>query len=415
VTLLYTLFIHLYGIALKLAGRVNPKARLWVAGRAHWRRELEAMLQGADRERNPIVWVHAASLGEFEQGRPIIEAYRESNPGHRIMLTFFSPSGYEVRKNYSGADYVCYLPLDTPAQARRWLDLAQPRFAIFVKYDFWFNFLAALKARNCKVYFVSAFFRPGQYFFSWYGSWFRRQLDLVTWFFVQNEATRALLASIHKENVTVTGDTRFDRVYAIARQKQSFPLIVQFCAGRQVFIGGSTWKEDENLVLPLIRTGENPMKFILAPHDTSPERIRSIAERLESPYLLYSQLNETNAAGCDVLIIDSVGILSQLYQYATLAFIGGGFGAAIHNIQEPITFGVPVFFGPRYHKFTEAVELVEQGGVFCVETTEELSRKVSSLLADPEDYGKISALCRNYVEIHRGATGKIIRYLNNPG
>ena len=407
---LYSALIFLYGMALKIAALRNHKARLWVDGRKDWQTGLEKAMQGVDNSR-PRVWFHASSLGEFEQGRPIIEAYRATNPGHFILLTFFSPSGYEVRKNYPGADRVLYIPLDTADNARRWIALVKPGFAMFIKYDFWFNFLDALKKEEIPVYFASALFRPGQHFFKVYGGWFRRQLENVSWFFVQNDESERLLKSIGHENVTLTGDTRFDRVYEIARKKQPFPLIEKFCNGHKVFIGGSTWQEDEALLFPMMAGNRFNLKFILAPHDTSPGRIASITSRLNQPFLLYSQLNEVNAESAAILIIDSVGILAQLYQYATLAFIGGGFGVSIHNIQEPITFGVPVFFGPRYHKFKEATDLVAEGGVFCVDTAEALSSGVKELLSNPEKYNRSSAICKNYVDANRGATDMIMKFL----
>ena len=408
---LYTLLILLYGVALKVAARFNQKARQWVEGRKGWLGELEKAIAKIENTK-PRVWFHVSSLGEFEQGRPIIEAFRKANPGYAIVLTFFSPSGFEVRKNYDGADLVLYLPLDTPENAKKWIGIVNPRFALFVKYDFWFNFIAELRSKKIPVYFASVIFRGNQHFFSSYGGWFRRQLGNVTWFFAQNEESVNLLKSIGRHNVTLTGDTRFDRVYAIAQNKTEYPLVRKFCGEHKVFIGGSTWKEDENLILPLIPGEGSGMKFILAPHDTNPDRISSITSRLDRPYLLYSGLTDENVESSGILIIDSVGILAQLYQYATMAFIGGGFGVSIHNIQEPITFGVPVFFGPRYHKFKEAVDLIASGGAFCVESEGELKAKVNALLKDHLIYDRMSSLCRAYVDSNRGATDLIMEHIN---
>jgi 3-deoxy-D-manno-octulosonic-acid transferase len=410
--LIYTFIICLYGLLVKLASPFNAKAMLWVDGRKGLFKKIEEAFRGLDRKNRPVIWFHASSLGEFEQGSPIIEAFRSAYPTYKILLTFYSPSGYEVRKSYGHTDWIFYLPLDTPGNARRWIDIVQPAAAIFIKYDFWFNFLGSLYKQNIPVYFVSALFRPGQHFFRWYGSWFSRQLAGVTHFFVQNDETAALLKSIGLRNVTIAGDTRFDRVYAIASQKHSFPLIEQFIYGKNVFIGGSTWKEDEALLIPLIRQKELNLKFILAPHDTSPERIQYIIGELDQPVVRYSELNKENAQQAEVLIIDSVGILAQLYQYATLAFIGGGFGTGIHNIQEPITYGVPVFFGPGYHKFKEAVDLINMGGVFSVTSAEELNVKAAGILGDPQEYKHLSTICRNYVDENRGATAKIMHYFN---
>lgn len=410
--LIYTILIILYGLAVRIAAIFNVKARQWVDGRRGLFRKLEQAFGEHDRQKNPVMWFHASSLGEFEQGRPIIEDFRKKYPGYKILLTFFSPSGYEVRRNYDQADWIFYLPLDTPSNARRFIAIVRPAAAIFIKYDFWYNLLGNLYQQHIPVYFASAVFRPGQYFFKWYGRCGARQLGRVRHFFVQTEASAALLRSLGLHNVTVTGDTRFDRVFAIASQKHAFPLIEQFIQGKKVFIGGSTWQEDEALLFPLVSRRDQDLKFIIAPHDTSSGRIQQITEQIKQPALRYSALNESNAQDAEVLIIDSVGILAQLYQYATLAFIGGGFGAGLHNIQEPITYGVPVFFGPRYHKFREAVELVQIGGVFSVTTTEELISATGRMLADTVEYRHVSDLCRDYVEKNRGATAKIMQYLD---
>jgi len=408
--LIYSFFVFCYGLFIRFAALFNVKASRWVNGRHDLFFRLSAALRDVDREKNPLVWFHASSLGEFEQGRPVIEAYRKTWPECKILLTFFSPSGYEVRKNYELADWVFYLPLDTLRNARRWMETVRPGKAIFIKYDFWFNILRALKQQQVPVYFISVMFRTGQHFFRWYGGWSRRQLDAVTWFFAQNGETEELLHSIGKQNVTVTGDTRFDRVFAISTHRQSFPLVEQFAGDNRVFICGSTWKEDEALLLPLIRRRDPGLKFILAPHDPSPDRINYIMARLEQPVIRYSELNRENAGQAGILLIDSVGILAQLYQYATLAYVGGGFGSGIHNIQEPVTFGVPVFFGPGYHKFKEAVDLVALGGVFCVNSPEELIRKTDLILADRPVYQCISAICSHYVDENRGATEKIMHH-----
>jgi len=407
---LYTLGIFMYGLLIRLAALFDRKASVWVKGRKNLFRHLEKALKEGNPDARPVIWFHASSLGEFEQGRPIIEAFRTTYPCYRILVSFFSPSGYEVRKNYEHADFVFYLPLDTPSNAKRWIATIRPVMAVFIKYDFWFNLMDELHRNGIPVYFVSALFRPRQHFFQFYGSWFREQLDAVSWFFMQNEQSRALLESIGKKNASVAGDTRFDRVFTIASQRKSFPLIDRFCAHKPVFIGGSTWREDENLILPLTEDPNLDFKFIFAPHNTSPERIQALKERLKKPVMTYSELTEKNAAETDVLIIDSVGILAQLYQYATLAFIGGGFGVSIHNIQEPITFGIPVFFGPNYKKFREAADLVALGGAFCVHTAAELDQQVKILLIDPASHQRISTICHDYVNENRGATEIIMRH-----
>ena len=412
---IYSFFVFFYGWVIRFAALFNHKANLWLKGRKGLFARLEVALREVDRIKTPLIWIHASSLGEFEQGRPIIEACRKSWPACKILLTFFSPSGYEIRKNYELADWVFYLPLDTPGNARRWVGLVKPDKAIFIKYDFWFNILGALQFENIPVYFVSVVFRPGQHFFQWYGGWFRRQLDAVTWFFAQNKVSAELLQSIGKHNVTVTGDTRFDRVFAISANRQPFPLVEQFAGGNKVIICGSTWKEDEALLLPLIRSTGPGVRFIIAPHDPSPARIRSILDSIAQPVIRYSEISEKKTGQAGILLIDSVGILAQLYQYATLAYVGGGFGAGLHNIQEPVTFGVPVMFGPGYHKFKEAVDLIALGGVFCVNSPEDLISKTSALLSNQEEYQRVSRICIRYVNENRGATEKIMEHFRGNG
>jgi 3-deoxy-D-manno-octulosonic-acid transferase len=408
----YSFFVVCYGVVLRIAALFNSKAKLWTDGRRGFFLHLETALKQVNREKNPIVWFHVSSLGEFEQGRPVIEAFRKRWPEKKILLTFFSPSGYEVRKNYDQADFVFYLPLDTPSNSRIFLETVRPEMVFFVKYDFWFNYLKSIHNQHISLYFISALFRKNQHFFTWYGGWFRMHLRQVTHFFVQNRESEELLHSAGIRQVTLTGDTRFDRVAAIAAKPLHMPLIELFCAGKPVFVAGSCWEPDETVFFPLIRIKELNLKYIIAPHDTSPARIEYIRKHIEQPVILYSQLNEGNAESAAVLIIDSVGILSQVYRYATVAFIGGGFGSGIHNIQEPVTFGVPVFFGPKYHKFREARDLVKLGGAFSVTSSEELMKKVMEITGNTEEHRSISAVCSNYVAENCGATEKIMKFLN---
>ena len=409
--LIYSVFIYCYGLFLRLAALFNIKARQWVEGRRGLFAKLEPLIKQYDREKRNVVWFHVSSLGEFEQGRPVIEAFKKRWPEKRILLTFFSPSGYEVRKHYDQADIICYLPLDTPGNARKFLELVKPEMVFFVKYDFWFNYLGMIHLHNIPLYFISVLFRKNQHFFKWYGGWFRKHLRYVTRFFVQNAESGKLLESVKIEQVTLTGDTRFDRVFAIASQQAPNALVAKFCAGRPVFIAGSSWEPDEAVFIPLTRQKELDLKLIIAPHDTSPSRIKNIRERLDTPVICYSELNEENTDSADVLLIDSVGILSKLYRYATVAFIGGGFGGGIHNIQEPVTFGVPVFFGPNYRKFNEACDLVALGGAFCITSSGELMAGVKNICGNPQEHSRLSAICRNYVEANRGATEKIMMFL----
>jgi 3-deoxy-D-manno-octulosonic-acid transferase len=401
---------------IRAAALFNPKARLWVNGRRGLQAKIAAAMHDIHREKRPVVWFHVSSLGEFEQGRPVIEAFRKRWPGKIIVLTFFSPSGYEIRKDYDQVDFVFYLPADTPGNVRRFLDAVKPGMAFFVKYDFWFNYMKALHDRHIPLCFISVLLRDDHWFFQWYGRWPRKQLSYVTRFFVQNPESAELLKRFGIDRVTIAGDTRFDRVAAIAARQAEIPVVEKFCAGREVLIAGSSWQPDEELILPLINRREFDIKYILAPHDTSPERVRSIRNRITLPVITFSELNENNAAAAEVLIIDSVGILSKLYRYATVAFIGGGFGKGIHNIQEPVTFGVPVFFGPAYHKFREARDLVQLGGVFSIPDTATLVEKTGEILGNPSERQRISDICKAYVAQNCGATVKIISYLETtPG
>jgi 3-deoxy-D-manno-octulosonic-acid transferase len=411
VRLIYSFFIFCYGLLLRFAALVSPKARQWHEGRRGIFGKIRTALNSHDHARTPIIWFHASSLGEFEQGRPVVEAFRKRWPRKKILLTFFSPSGYEVRKNYDQADWVFYLPLDLPGNARMFLDIVQPEMVFFIKYDFWFNYLKSIHDHKIPLYFISAVFRENQYFFRWYGRWFCRHLRFVSCFFVQNRESEKLLKSFGIKDVQVTGDTRFDRVFTISAQKSTMPLIEKFCAGKPVFIAGSCWEPDEEVFLPLLNRKGPDLKFIIAPHDTSPGRIRYIREHVDKPMVCYSELNNDNASGAEVLLIDSVGILAQLYRYATVAFIGGGFGHGIHNIQEPVTFGVPVLFGPNYHKFREAVELVEQGGAFSSASSADLIKKIIEITGNPQEHDRIASVCLKYVEANRGATEKVMKYL----
>ncbi len=377
---------------------------------------------------SPTIWFHCASLGEFEQGRPVLERFRERHPGWRILLTFFSPSGYEIRKNYAGADHVFYLPADTPSNVESFLNIWRPEMAVFVKYEFWFNYLAGLARRSIPTFVISAIFRENQLFFRPYGGWFRKQLKHVTRFFVQDEASQKLLVRHGIEQAEVSGDTRFDRVYQLSRKPGSFTDIARFAEGKFVMVAGSTWPADEALVGSLIRgsalhDNELNMKFIIAPHEVHSERIDRLMGSLGTGALKYSEYTESASADAKVLtdakvlVIDRIGMLSRLYQYGQLAFIGGGFGQGIHNILEAAAFGLPVLFGPNYHKFAEARDLVAKKGAFCVHDEAQLREKVAELTADVDKPGKPSRLretgeiCRGYVESKHGATDAIISYM----
>ncbi len=410
---LYTFFIVVYGLVIRVAALFNPKARQWAEGRNDWEAHLQSALKTKLQSGAPVIWMHVSSLGEFEQGRPVVEAIRKQFPEKNFLLTFFSPSGFCVRKNYDQVHHVCYLPDDTPQNARRFLDIVRPELVLFVKYDFWFNYMLEIQQRKIPIVYFSVILRSNQYFFKSYGAWARRILLATDHFFVQNEESARLLKSIGHLNVTIAGDTRFDRVSDLARQSKPMPLIEKFCDRQQVFIVGSSWEPDEAVYLPVVNSHAYKIKTIIAPHDVRSERIRSIRRNLREGSILYSELNEANAGSADVLIIDSIGILNQVYRYATVAYIGGAFGSGLHNIQEPVTYGVPVIFGPRYQKFREAVELHRLRGVFPIKTQEEFEKIFSRLLSDRTFHSTSSSICLRYVDENRGATKAIISYLEN--
>ena len=404
---LYSLAVRLYGLAICTVSLFNPKAAAWCRGRRHYFRRLEEIFS----RRGKTVWFHCASLGEFEQGRPVIEALKERDPSLQVVLTFFSPSGYEVRKDYDKADVVCYLPLDTPGNARRFLDIVQPDLAVFVKYEFWFHFLTTLKKRAIPVVLISAIFRPGQWFFRWYGRRFLRVMECFSRIFVQDEASQKILARHGIKTVEVAGDTRFDRVMAIAAARKRIPLAEAFAGDRTVVVAGSTWKEDETLLLSYLNRRVRPYKWIIAPHEIHPSHIAWLTERLQVPFMLFSEGDARDPAKVEVLVIDNIGMLSSLYAYGRLAYIGGGFGSGIHNVPEAAVYGVPVLFGPRYGKFREAVDLVRLGGAYPLENATELERLLNRFYDDVAAREKAGAAARDYVRASAGSTEKIVNNL----
>lgn len=406
--IVYNFFIRLYSVALRLASIFHPKAKLWLAGRKDL---LEKIALSLDHEADHV-WFHCASTGEFEQGRPVIEKFRKENPEYKIVLTFFSPSGYELRQNYPLADHVFYLPHDTPANARKFMEYVNPRLAVFVKYEYWFNYLNVLHEKNIPVVFISAVFRPGQMFFKWWGSWFRKKLTRATYFFVQDKSSQKLLYSIGIRNVIVSGDTRFDRVFEISRQPSSFPKVEKFIQGSVIFMAGSTWPADDKLLVRLINEDKSNVKFILVPHEIGKSAVKKLAESLKPSVVKYSDESDAGFDDAKVLIVDQMGMLSSLYQYASLAYVGGGFGKGIHNTLEAAAFGMPVIFGPRHEKFTEAVGLIKIGGALSVANYDDLKNAYITLLGDYQLLRRSSDVARNYVYMKRGATDKIIIFLN---
>ena len=382
----------------------NNKATLFLSGREN----VFALLEQKRLPGEHYVWFHAASLGEFEQGRPIMESLKNSHPEYKILLTFFSPSGYEVRKDYRGADIICYLPMDMSWNVKRFLDIVQPDCAIFIKYEFWMNYLLELKKRQIKTYIVSAIFRESQLFFRSYGGFYRRLLKSFTHLFVQNDESVRLLHSIGFDNVTKVGDTRFDRVADIAAKSKDLPIVQAFKSDAKVLIAGSSWPNDENILLPYFNQNF-PLKLIIAPHEIDEEHLQSIISQLKRPYIRYSQATIENVKEADCLIIDCFGLLSSIYRYGEIAYIGGGFGVGIHNILEAAVYGIPVIFGPNFRKFQEAVDLQQKGGAFVIENYESFSQIMSEFLEENSSlYSSACKVSNDYSQSNKGATSKVV-------
>lgn len=398
-------------MGIRVASLVNEKAKLWVNGRKGILGKIEEVLAG-NHDKKKIAWFHCASLGEFEQGRPVMEAFREAMPDHRIFLTFFSPSGYEIRKNYPGADHVFYLPADTAGMAAKFIKSLSPDIVFFIKYEYWYNYLAVLKQRGIPTYMVSAIFRPTQPFFRWYGSWFRKQLINLTWFFVQDEDSETLLRNIGIQQVSVSGDTRFDRVSSIVNQKKPVEGVDEFCKDSLVMLAGSTWPEDEKILIPFILENKTKFKFIIAPHEVHKERIEGLMSLMGIGGLRFSQASETNIREARILVIDCIGILASLYRYAFISFVGGGFGVGIHNILEPAAFGVPMIFGPNYKRFREARDLIRERGAACIKSEEDFRTAFGRITDIPGERDRVSGICTAYVTSHKGATVHILKHLH---
>jgi len=400
----YNLAIIIYISLIKFFSLFNKKARLWYTGRKNIFAELERTFP----VNKPVIWMHCASLGEFEQGRPLIEKIKEKNSSYFILLTFFSPSGYEVRKNYTLADYVCYLPADTPSNVRKFLALIKPVKVYFVKYEFWRNYLQQLYKNQIDVFLISAIFRNNQLFFKWYGAFYQRLLFYFKKLFVQDKKSKMLLERIRVENVIISGDTRFDRVYEIKDSVKSLPALESFKGNTQVLIAGSTWEPDEKIILKYFQEQQYNLKLIIAPHEVHKSNIQRVVGLFGKECILYSKLESGNTDEAKILLVDTMGHLSSLYQYGDIAFIGGGFGKGIHNTLEAATFGLPVFFGPNYKKFKEARELIDAGGGFSISQYHEFKEKVDHLLESPELLKNASSISANYVKSNTGSTLKII-------
>lgn len=410
---LYNIVVTIVQFLLKIIAVFNGKINLFVKGR----RETFSKLKQAIFKDDNVFWFHCASLGEFEQGRPIIEKIKNENPKLKIVVTFFSPSGYEVRKDYKVADVVCYLPLDTKKNVQLFLDIIHPELAFFVKYEFWPNYLKELKKRNIKTLLISGIFRENQVFFKFYGSWMRKSLKAFTQFFVQDENSKRLLNSIHFNNVKLSGDTRFDRVFEITNQNNELKFINEFKNNSKVLVAGSTWKDDEFMLVNYINEEAlNDEKFIIAPHNIYSQDIQKLKNEIKKPVVLYSEMKGKNLQDFQVFIVDTIGILTKIYSYATIAYVGGGFTkTGVHNVLEPATFGVPIIIGPNYNKFKEAIELVESKSCFVANNSEKLSLHLKKIFLQKGKRELAGNTAKKYVEERTGATAKILKYLKDEG
>lgn len=406
---LYNLLVIIAGFFLRIAALWSKKLKLFVDGRKTVFQTLQREIAHNDK----TIWFHAASLGEYEQGLPVMEKVREKYPKHKIILTFFSPSGYEVRKNNTTADVTVYLPLDTAANAKKFLKLAHPDLVFFIKYEYWPNYLNQLKKAKTPTFLISGIFRQQQMFFKWYGGFYRSALDTFTHFFVQNAASKDLLGQLGKTNVTVSGDTRFDRVAAILEKDNTLDFIASFKNNLTTVVVGSSWPKDEELLTAYINASSG-VKFIIAPHNIKEAQIQSLRNSISKTTVLFSEKDGKTLADFDVFIIDTIGILTKIYSYADVAYVGGGFGnPGVHNILEPATFGVPIVIGPNYSHFAEATALVHAGGCVSIANQKQLDDILQLLLRNEDERHEKGHICSTFVEMNKGATPTILKHLTD--
>jgi 3-deoxy-D-manno-octulosonic-acid transferase len=394
----------------KLLALFSPKIKLFVEGRKTVFQSLESKISSSDKS----IWFHAASLGEYEQGLPVMEKIKKEFPNHKIVVTFFSPSGYEVRKNNSIADACVYLPLDTKSNAQKFLKLVHPDLVFFIKYEYWPNYLNELKKLNIKTYLISGIFRENQAFFQWFGGFYRNALKAFDYFFVQNESSKLLLQKLGFNNVKISGDTRFDRVVSILERDNSLDFIKLFKNNTITIVIGSSWPKDESLLVNYINQTNEKVKFIIAPHNIKVEQIQELKNSITKKTVLFSEKENTDLSNYDVLIVDTIGILTKIYSYAEIAYVGGGFGnPGIHNILEPATFGIPIIVGPNFTNFAEAVALVHQEGCVCVANQNELNDAFSNLISNKDIRHEKGHICSTFVQMNKGATDVIMKHICN--
>ena len=406
---IYNILISVVGFFIKIAALFNDKLKLFIKGR----KDVFKILQKNISKQDTVIWFHAASLGEFEQGLPVIEKVKANYPKHKILVTFFSPSGYEVKKNHPVPDIICYLPLDTDKNSKKFLDIVQPELAVFIKYEFWPNYLQQLRKRNIHTLLISAIFREKQAFFKWYGSFMRTSLNTFDHFFVQNKTSKNLLNKIDFKNVSVSGDTRFDRVNEILSRDNSLSFIEEFKKNKLCFVVGSSWKEDEKLIVEYINSTTHPgVKYIIAPHNIKGTQIQELKNSIHKKTVLFSEKEGEELSGYDVFIIDTIGLLTKIYSYADIAYVGGGMGTTgLHNTLEPAVFGIPIIIGKNYKRFKEAEELVELKGISVVDSKDSFRHALNQFIEAPELRKSAGSITKTYVQDNLGAGKKISDYI----
>ena len=402
--------VQFAGFFLKIMALFSPKMKLFMDGR----KVVFPILEQKIKPINKTIWFHAASLGEYEQGLPVIEKIKEQFPSHKIVVTFFSPSGYEVRKNNTVADVTVYLPLDTKKNAQQFLQLVHPDLVFFIKYEYWPNYLFELKKSNTKTYLISGILRQNQLFFKWYGGFYRDALDAFTYFFVQNETSKKLLQQLGKTNVAVSGDTRFDRVATILEKDNSLDFISAFKDDTLTIVVGSSWPKDEDLIVNFINSNTLNIKFIIAPHNIKEDQIQNLKNSITKKTVLFSEKEGKQLADFDIFIIDTIGILTKIYSYADIAYVGGGFGnPGVHNVLEPATFGVPILIGPNYSHFAEAIALVNMEACVSVNNQKELNEALENLIRNNDIRNEKGHMCSTFVQMNKGATAIILKNILN--
>jgi len=406
----YSFLVSIAGFFLKIVALFSQKIKLFVDGRKSVFETLSKNISNSDK----TIWFHAASLGEFEQGLPVMEKIKANFPNHKLIVTFFSPSGYEVRKNNTIADVTIYLPIDTKENAKHFLDSINPEFVFFIKYEFWPNYLNELKNRKINTYLISGIFRENQAFFKWYGSFYRKALNSFDYFFVQNESSKKLVQQLGFQNVSVSGDTRFDRVVSILERNNHLDFIEKFKNNTLTIVIGSSWPKDEELLVNFINQSTENIKFIIAPHNIKSDQILELQKSITKKSILFSEKESKNVGEYDIFIINTIGILTKIYSYADIAYVGGGYGnPGVHNLLEPATFGIPIVIGPNYSHFAEATALVNMEGCISVSNQNELNDAFSNLISNNDVRHEKGHICSTFVQMNKGATACILKYLQN--